>query len=188
MAYYYLTNVAVRNKIKLIKRLQDCEGLDMAATINDVAKRAGVSIATVSRVIHCAGNVNSELTRKVQESIEELGYVPNSIAQSLKQNCSKMIGITASDLSVAFFPENPPFVGKAAVFHGEGFIIRFQRADFLTKTFRFPLRIRRLLLQSGKLLLYFFFRTLEQRLFFRRFHTLFSSFHRRFGQTETLLL
>lgn len=90
--------------------------------------------------------------------------------------------------AVAFFPENPPFVGKAAVFHGEGFIIRFQRADFLTKTFRFPLRIRRLLLQSGKLLLYFFFRTLEQRLFFRRFHTLFSSFHRRFGQTETLLL
>ena len=53
----------------------------MAATINDVAKRAGVSIATVSRVIHSAGNVNSELTRKVQESIEELGYVPNSIVR-----------------------------------------------------------------------------------------------------------
>lgn len=95
----------------------------MAATINDVAKRAGVSIATVSRVIHSAGNVNSELTRKVQKSIEELGYVPNSIAQSLKQNCSKMIGITASDLSVAFFPEIVKGVEKVFLPRGYATIV-----------------------------------------------------------------
>lgn len=77
----------------------------MAVTINDVAKDAGVSIATVSRVINGRGSVNELLRKRVLEAIERLGYVPNSNAQALKQDCSKLIGITASDLSVSFFPE-----------------------------------------------------------------------------------
>ena len=77
----------------------------MAATISDVARSAGVSIATVSRVINNRGAVNQEMKRRVQRAVAELGYVPNSIARSLKQDCSKLIGITASDLSVAFFPQ-----------------------------------------------------------------------------------
>lgn len=78
---------------------------DLAVTINDVAKSAGVSIATVSRVINSRGSVNEQLKSKVLMAIKELGYVPNSNAQALKQDCSKLIGITASDLSVSFFPE-----------------------------------------------------------------------------------
>lgn len=74
-------------------------------TITDVAKRAGVSISTVSRVLNRVDSVSEEMSRKVKEAVEELGYVPNSMAQSLKQNCSHMIGITASDLAVPFFPE-----------------------------------------------------------------------------------
>ena len=46
-------------------------------------------------------------------AVRELGYVPNPVAQSLKQQCSRMIGITASDLSVAFFPEVVNGVEKA---------------------------------------------------------------------------
>ncbi len=90
----------------------------MSVTINDVAKRAGVSIATVSRVIHGAETVNEQLGLNVRKAIAELGYVPNSIAQSLKQNCSRMIGITASDLSVSFFPEVVKGVEKAFLSRG----------------------------------------------------------------------
>lgn len=85
----------------------------MPATITDVAKLAGVSIATVSRVIHGTHTVNSEMQARVRAAIAELDYVPNSIAQSLKQNSSRMIGITASDLSVGFFPEIVKSVEKA---------------------------------------------------------------------------
>lgn len=88
-----------------IKRLQKWGDWKMAVTINDVAKRAGVSIATVSRVLNGAENVGPLLYQKVNAAINDLGYVPNFTAQSLKQSSSKLIGITASDLSVAFFPE-----------------------------------------------------------------------------------
>ncbi len=77
----------------------------MQATINEVARQAGVSIATVSRVLHNAGYVSDANREKVRKAIAELGYVPNSIARSLKEQCSFTVGITASDLSVAFFPE-----------------------------------------------------------------------------------
>lgn len=84
----------------------------MSVTITDVAKYAGVSIATVSRVINSNGTVNEALKQRVLDAIEALGYVPNSNAQALKQDCSRLIGITASDLSVAFFPELVKHVEK----------------------------------------------------------------------------
>ena len=77
----------------------------MQATITEVAKLAGVSIATVSRVLNESSYVSEETTNKVMKAIAELGYVPNSIARSLKEQSSFAIGITASDLSVSFFPE-----------------------------------------------------------------------------------
>lgn len=76
----------------------------MAVTISDVAKRAGVSTATVSRVINGANNVDEQMRQTVLRTMKEMGYIPNSIAQSLRQNRSKTIGITTSDLSIAFFP------------------------------------------------------------------------------------
>ena len=85
----------------------------MAVTIHDVAQAAGVSVATVSRVLHGAGTVNEQMCMRVRAAVRELGYVPNPVAQSLKQQCSRMIGITASDLSVAFFPEVVNGVEKA---------------------------------------------------------------------------
>ena len=59
-------------------------------TIRDVAKKAGVSVMTVSRVINGKRNVKESTREKVLKAIEELGYVPNSIARSLilKKNLS----------------------------------------------------------------------------------------------------
>lgn len=52
-------------------------------TIKDVAKKAGVSISTVSRVINNSKPVTDEIKKKVLDVIEETGYVPNPLARSL---------------------------------------------------------------------------------------------------------
>ena len=77
----------------------------MAASIKDVAKEAGVSIATVSRVINKVDVVNEETKKKVQEAIDKLGYSPNIVAQSLKTQRSKSIGILVPDISSQVYPE-----------------------------------------------------------------------------------
>lgn len=77
----------------------------MAASIKDVAREAGVSIATVSRVINKVDVVNEETKKKVLEAIDLLGYSPNIVAQSLKTNRSKSIGILVPDISSQVYPE-----------------------------------------------------------------------------------
>ena len=73
------------------------------ATIKDVAREAGVSIATVSRVLNKSASVKPELASKVNDAIEQLGYYPNSIARTLKSDSSKTVGFVVSDISNDFF-------------------------------------------------------------------------------------
>lgn len=73
------------------------------STIKDVARKAGVSIATVSRVINKADNVNPELRKKVLAVIKELDYKPNQLARGLKNDITNTIGIIISDISNPFF-------------------------------------------------------------------------------------
>ncbi len=77
----------------------------MKFNIKDVAKRAGVSISTVSRVINDSKVVRPETHVKVMKAIEELGYKPNAIARSLKVKNTKTIGILIPDISYNFYPE-----------------------------------------------------------------------------------
>ena len=53
-------------------------------TINDVAKRAGVSISTVSNVLNKRKFVSEDLARRVNIAVQELGYTANPIAQNMK--------------------------------------------------------------------------------------------------------
>jgi LacI family transcriptional regulator len=62
-------------------------------TLYDVARRAEVSIATVSRVLHGPGVVRASTRARVQAAIEELGYVPDGAAQSLARNRKDVIGL-----------------------------------------------------------------------------------------------
>jgi LacI family transcriptional regulator len=62
-------------------------------TLYDVARRAEVSIATVSRVLHGPGAVRASTRARVQAAIEELGYVPDGAAQSLARNRKDVIGL-----------------------------------------------------------------------------------------------
>ena len=66
-----------------------------SATLYDVARAAGVSTATVSRVIHGSDPVRPATRRRVLEAVEELGYVPDGSAQSLAQRRKEVIGFLA---------------------------------------------------------------------------------------------
>lgn len=67
--------------------------------IYDVSKKAGVSIATVSRVINHNPNVSEQTKKKVLEVMDELGYTPNVFARGLGLNTMKTIGIMCTDSS-----------------------------------------------------------------------------------------
>src|SRR5690625_1306507 len=74
-------------------------------TIRDVAKKANVSVATVSRVINKKGYVSEETKKSVLSIIEELDYRPNDVARTLFNGKSKMIALFIPDIGNPFFPE-----------------------------------------------------------------------------------
>jgi DNA-binding LacI/PurR family transcriptional regulator len=75
------------------------------ANIYDVAKRAGVSVSTVSAVVNATAYVSAPLQRRVRGAIEELGYRPNLLARSLAKQKSHMIGMIVPDISNPFWPQ-----------------------------------------------------------------------------------
>lgn len=74
-------------------------------TIVEVAKRARVSIATVSNVIRGTKPVSAVLKARVESAIRELDYYPNEIARSLKVKQTRILGIVLPDITNPFFPE-----------------------------------------------------------------------------------
>lgn len=68
-------------------------------TIYDISKKAGVSIATVSRVLNGSTNVKPRTKKKVMDIIEQYGYKPNAFARGLGLNSMKTIGILCADAS-----------------------------------------------------------------------------------------
>ncbi|MGA8043812.1 MAG: LacI family DNA-binding transcriptional regulator [Terracidiphilus sp.] len=76
-----------------------------SVSIRDVAKRAGVSIATVSRAVNRVPTVDPELARRVRKAIEEVGYLPNTQARALVSGRSHLLGLIVSEITNPFFPE-----------------------------------------------------------------------------------
>ena len=74
-------------------------------TMRDVARLAGVSVATVSLVLNNKGTVSAELTRRVKEAMETLDYHPDQRARSLKTGRSNTIGMVIPDVTNPFFTE-----------------------------------------------------------------------------------
>jgi LacI family transcriptional regulator len=75
----------------------------MASTLHDVARRAGVSAMTVSRVVNGTGGVRADTQRRVEDAIRELGYVPNRLARGLITHESRTIGLIVPDVGNPFF-------------------------------------------------------------------------------------
>ena len=76
-----------------------------AVNIRDVASRAGVSIATVSRAVNHISTVDPELARRVWKAVEEVGYVPNTQARAMVSGRSRTLGLIVSEITNPFFPE-----------------------------------------------------------------------------------
>lgn len=72
-------------------------------TIKDVARHAGVSTATVSRVLNGSPSVKNELVERVRLSVAQLGYHPNAAARTLKTKKANAIGILVPDISNPYF-------------------------------------------------------------------------------------
>ncbi|HEX6510284.1 MAG TPA: LacI family DNA-binding transcriptional regulator [Chloroflexota bacterium] len=85
-----------------------------AAGIRDVAQQAGVSPATVSRVLNGSAVVTPEVRRRVLEAIGHLGYRPNQVARNLRRQQAEMIGVVIGDVENPFFTETVRTVEDAA--------------------------------------------------------------------------
>jgi LacI family transcriptional regulator len=73
--------------------------------IRDVARRAKVSTATVSRTVNQVATVDAQLAKRVWKAIEELGYYPNRQARALVSGRSRVFGLIVSEITNPFFPE-----------------------------------------------------------------------------------
>ncbi len=74
-------------------------------SIHEVARRARVSIATVSRTINGVPTVTPQLSRRVWKVVKELGYYPNTQARALVSGRSRIFGLIVSEITNPFFPE-----------------------------------------------------------------------------------
>ena len=75
------------------------------ATIREISDRAGVSIATVSKVLNNKSGVKQETADRILQIADQLNYRPNLNARSLKLGDARTIGIITEDLSVFYTPE-----------------------------------------------------------------------------------
>lgn len=91
----------------------------MSVTIKDVAKKAFVSVATVSRVLNNTGYVHDETKTKILEAIEELNYKPNQFARFLTGKKTGIIGVLIPNLRSYFYSELVD--GLEKVFHSNGY-------------------------------------------------------------------
>lgn len=85
------------------------------ATIADVAKKANVSVATVSRVINAQGGVRKTTEEKIVEAIKELNYVRNAVARSMVRKETKTIAVIIPDICNPFFSEVVAGIERKAI-------------------------------------------------------------------------
>jgi LacI family transcriptional regulator len=114
------------------------------ASIRDVAQRAGVSIATVSRVVNGISTVAPELAERVWNAVKEVGYVPNTQARALVSGRSRILGLVVSEITNPFFPELVQEFENLAVEQGYEVFIGSTNYD----TVRTESLIRRMLQRS----------------------------------------
>ena len=99
----------------------------LLTTITHVARRAGVSPVTVSRVINNAPNVRVETREKVERVIRELGYVPNEVARSLRSRRTLSLALLLPDITNAFWTTVARGVEDAA--QGRGYTVFLCNTD-----------------------------------------------------------
>jgi LacI family transcriptional regulator len=79
------------------------EEATLVATIQEVAEHAGVSVATVSRVLNANASVNADMVGRVRASIDELGYRPSHVARSMRTQRTSIVAVVVPDVENPFF-------------------------------------------------------------------------------------
>lgn len=85
--------------------MTDSDNISAASTLIDVARLAGVSPSTVSRILNGTAKVSDDKRQAVMAAIEKTNFAPNQMAQGLKKGRSMTIGIVVQDISSPFFDE-----------------------------------------------------------------------------------
>ncbi len=93
------------------------------ATIKDMARRAGVSVPTVSRVLNDTKPVSRELRQRVLRAMEELDYRPNLLAGSLRRRVTHTVGHIVPDTTNPFFGELAKSIEDVGFQHGYNVIL-----------------------------------------------------------------
>lgn len=93
------------------------------ATIKEIAKESGVSIATVSNIMHGKPGASDGTRKKVLDTIKKLNYTPNLIAQNLKQKKNRTIGIITEDLTVFNTPKIVDGINEYCDNHNYQFVL-----------------------------------------------------------------
>jgi LacI family transcriptional regulator len=99
----------------------------MPATIRDVARRAGVSTATVSRILAGIGTARPETRARVVRAAHDLDYRPSGIARSLKLQTTRSLGLIITDIENPYFPELVRAIEDAA--RADGYAVLLCNAD-----------------------------------------------------------
>lgn len=98
-----------------------------AATIQDVARQAGVSTATVSRVLNGASTVDADMARRVRAAAAATRYVPNSTGRALRRQVSDIWAVIVTDVQNPFF--TAMFAALESVAVREGFSVMLCNSD-----------------------------------------------------------
>ena len=101
----------------------------MAVRLRDVAEHAGVSVKTVSNVVHGHPSVSRTMRARVQSSIEALGYLPNMSARSLRTGRSGLIGLAIPGLADPYFSRVAEAVIDAAARRGISVLVEQTTGD-----------------------------------------------------------
>src|SRR6476620_164180 len=109
--------------------------------IKEIARRAKVSTATVSRAINRVPMVDPQLAKRVWKVVDELGYYPNTQARALVSGKSRVFGLIVSEITNPFFPEIVQTFENLAVQHNYEILLTSTVYD----TKRMELAVRRMI-------------------------------------------
>src|SRR5271167_2902703 len=113
----------------------------IAMDIREVARRAKVSTATVSRAINRIPTVDPQLAKRVWKVVDELGYYPNTQARALVSGRSRTFGLIVSEITNPFFPEIIHVFEETALQHNYEVLLTSTVHD----TERMKIAVRRML-------------------------------------------
>jgi DNA-binding LacI/PurR family transcriptional regulator len=96
--------------------------------LQDVAEHAGVSMKTVSNVVHQHPHVSSAMRERVQKAIDELGYRPNALGRRLATGRTGLLALAFADVRLPYFSELANLVSRAAAQATPGYRLEGERA------------------------------------------------------------